>query len=541
MTCHQAALAYLEMGLHPIPCAPRSKRPLVKWQQYQTTAPTREDIDLWWAKEPDANVALVLGRGMFAVDLDGGADAERLLVEAGITLPPDAPRSRTASGFHVFLSSYNPVPDRVGLLTSENGHHAQVDIRGVGIVVAAPSIHPTGVPYEWDRPLDGTRPPAAPDGLLALIAQSGVSSSASAPRGRQTGTIVVGSWMLEALSGVEEGKRDATATKLAGFLLGKGLDADLTTTFLSATFARNCRPPFPEADLRKCVDSIARREGVAGHNPVAVAHHIDRVLQGFLRVIEEGAPPTVPTPFPLLNHKLNGGWSPGELIYLGARPGVGKTALGLHCARVAAKAGKGVLIVSREMTTVSLVRRMIAQEGRINASALKRADLNDLQLHELGLAVTRLSNLPIWLTDQVVTFEQLNVLMSEASRFGLVIVDYLQLLRAPAGIRERRHQVEHVSAGLKTLALEYRVPILCLSSLSRPADRDKPKQPGLADLRESGELEHDADVILMLHRPDANEPEVTCLIQKNREGEVGGVPLHFHAEFVSFSQIDTRL
>ena len=145
MTCHEAALAYVALGLHPIPCAPRSKRPLVKWQPYQTTAPTREQIDQWWGETPDANVALVLGRGMFAVDLDGGAAAEQLLRDAGITLPPDAPRARTARGVHVFLSSFNAVSDRVGLLVSQNGQKAQVDIRGVGIVIAPPALDGSSV------------------------------------------------------------------------------------------------------------------------------------------------------------------------------------------------------------------------------------------------------------------------------------------------------------------------------------------------------------------------------------------------------------
>src|SRR6266849_4792299 len=138
----EAARAYLAMGLHPIPCAPRSKRPIVEWKPYQETAPLADEVDEWWSRQPDANIALVLGRGAFAVDLDGGYDAEALLTNRGILLP-GAPRSRTAHGFHVFLSSQGPIPDRVALL-STNGKKPQVDIRGVGIVVVPPSIHPDG-------------------------------------------------------------------------------------------------------------------------------------------------------------------------------------------------------------------------------------------------------------------------------------------------------------------------------------------------------------------------------------------------------------
>jgi len=111
--------------------------------------------------------------------------------------------------------------------------------------------------------------------------------------------------------------------------------------------------------------------------------------------MQRGAPPTVPTPFPALNHWLNGGWSPGELIYLGARPAVGKTAFGLMCARHAAMtAKKSVLIVSREMPNVSLARRLVAQDGQIHAGALKRAELNDVQMRDLGASLERLSTSP---------------------------------------------------------------------------------------------------------------------------------------------------
>src|ERR1044071_5693209 len=168
MTCLEAAREYLCQGLHPIPCAPRSKRPLVEWKAYQEVAPLPDEVETWWSRWPDANVALVLGRGTFAVDLDGGREAESLLKAQGIYFPP-APRTKTASGFHVFFSAPGPVPDRVGLL-STGGKKPQVDIRAVRIVLAPPSVPPDGPIYEWQVPLSLPFP-AAPEGLLALIAQ----------------------------------------------------------------------------------------------------------------------------------------------------------------------------------------------------------------------------------------------------------------------------------------------------------------------------------------------------------------------------------
>src|SRR3990167_6017709 len=153
------AVRYRDFGLHPIPIEPRGKNPLIEWKKYQTEKPTDEDLDKWWPTGSSRNIGLVLGRGVFAVDLDGGKEAERLLNERGIILPEDAPRVRTGSGQHVFLRTDQPIPDCVALL-STNGQKPQVDIRGIGYVVAPPSIHPSGSQYEWLIPLDDGFPAA---------------------------------------------------------------------------------------------------------------------------------------------------------------------------------------------------------------------------------------------------------------------------------------------------------------------------------------------------------------------------------------------
>jgi len=145
MTTYEAAKRYLELGFHPIACLPREKKTWVEWKKFQTQAPTPKELSGWWGARPDANVALVFGRGTFAVDLDGDG-AEGLLEEKGIYLPDTAPRSKTGEGFHVLLSSDSPVPDCVGLLGTAGGPH--IDIRGVGYIVAPPSIHPY-----WQRGL----------------------------------------------------------------------------------------------------------------------------------------------------------------------------------------------------------------------------------------------------------------------------------------------------------------------------------------------------------------------------------------------------
>lgn len=535
-----AAQHYLTLGFHPIPCAPRDKRPLVSWKEFQTTMPTPEQLNDWWRRTPDANVALVLGRGRFAVDLDGGDDAEALLAEAGIALPPEAPRSRTGGGYHVFLSSYVPIPDRVGLLSTDGGK-PQVDIRGIGIVVAPPSIHPNGKTYEWIQPLV-EMPPRAPLALTDLIHRAAVPVTAATRDTKAAGNRF---WVADALRGVGEGQRDQMCTRLAGFFLTKGLDAETVTALLCESFAKACMPPFPPREVEKCVTSIARRQVVENDTPRSVLPtYISDALEAFQKALAAGPSPTLPTPFPTLNYFLNGGLGPGELVFLGARPGVGKTALGLEFARTAARqqTGGAVIVVSREMTNLALIRRLVAQDARIKASTLKRGTLNDQEKWSLHESVERLKSLPLWFADDVVSLEEIHEMalaIAAEVPIALLVVDYLQLVRAPKDVRERRHQVEAVSQGLKALTMQYKAPVLCLSSLSRGASDDREKPPTLSSLRESGELEHDADIILLLHRP-YKDARTTCQIAKNRDGRLGTVHLLFRSELVAFDEAATQ-
>jgi replicative DNA helicase len=185
---------------------------------------------------------------------------------------------------------------------------------------------------------------------------------------------------------------------------------------------------------------------------------------------------------------------------------------------------------------------MVSQEGGLRASALRSGRLSDEDKAEFTLTTQRLARLPIWLSDDAVSLAEVTGLVSgwsESSPLGLLVVDYLQLVRAPRDIRERRLQVEAVSQGLKTLALQAKIPVLCLSSLSRPPQETKDKRPGLSSLRESGELEHDADVVLLLHR-EYDKASTECIVAKNRDGRQGIVSLIFRPETVSFDEASPR-
>lgn len=181
-----AACSYQLMGYHVIPIAPGEKTPLVSWKEWQTIQPSIGQLAEWWHKTPDANIGLVLGKNSqselfpFAIDLDGGVETAKLLWEKDIYLPKEAPCSQTANGFHIFLSSPIPILDRIGILRSSeprnsftpkgNPRFAQVDIRGQGLIIAPPSLHPSGINYKWLEPLV-EKPPMASQQLLDLISK----------------------------------------------------------------------------------------------------------------------------------------------------------------------------------------------------------------------------------------------------------------------------------------------------------------------------------------------------------------------------------
>ncbi len=524
MNLYKAAKRYLELGFHPIACLPREKRTWVEWKKYQTVAPTEKELSGWWGIRPDANVALVFGRGTFAVDMDGEG-AENLLIEKGIIFPEDAPRSKTARGDHVLLSSDRPIPDCVGLLSDGNGNH--IDIRGVGYIVAPPSVHPTGAVYRWINPPTGQLP-KAPQALLDLITKAKPQPDVKHESD--------GNWVADALSsGSAEGARDHTCTRLAGYFIGLGVDAETTKTILCETFGRNCSPPFPAREVAKCVDSIDRR-----HKKPELkleAFPISTSLIEFCKEMDNPEEMRLRTHLNGLNSKLDGGFSKGELIYLAARAGVGKTALSLQFAYSAALDGATTLIVSHEMLVSALVRRIVAQNSSISASDIRRKQLGEMQRDAVMSAVTQLSGLPIWLTDRAYTFADIYNL-AEKMRTGpgldFLIIDYLQRITGQSK-SDRRLQIEQISNSLKSLAQEFRIPVLCLSAVSRPA-KGQSLKPTMESLRESGALEHDADIIILLDR-GVKEIETTLLVAKNRDGATGIIDLEFTAPLLSFQEV----
>lgn len=261
----------------------------------------------------------------------------------------------------------------------------------------------------------------------------------------------------------------------------------------------------------------------------------------------------VPTGFNGLDNLLSG-LQKSELIVLGARPSLGKTALALDIARhAAAKAGVTVGIFSFEMSREQVIDRFIAAESQVPLwKILTGRVTDDAEFQMIQAALDRLSDAPVFIDDT----PSLNVMQmrSMARRLqvehglGLLIVDYLQLIKPRVNFESMVQQVTEISHGLKALARELKVPVLAVSQLSRAVDQRDHKMPRLSDLRESGSIEQDADVVLFIYRKDRDvldvpeeEQNVALInIAKHRNGPLGSTTLKFDAERVSFRSIEKR-
>lgn len=261
----------------------------------------------------------------------------------------------------------------------------------------------------------------------------------------------------------------------------------------------------------------------------------------------------VPTGFKDLDNIL-AGLQKSDLFILAARPSMGKTALALNLAHnVAIKAGVPALIFSLEMSKEQLVDRLLAMESGVDAWALRTGNLNDADFEKIGHAMGSLSEAQIYIDDTPgITVSDLRTKARREAHqrpLGLIIVDYLQLMSGGGrygGEGNRVQEISEISRGLKGIARELNVPLLALSQLSRSVESRSPQIPQLADLRESGSIEQDADVVAFLYReeyyrPDTDRKNITdVFIKKHRNGPTGAVELYFDREHQRFRSLDKR-
>ena len=254
--------------------------------------------------------------------------------------------------------------------------------------------------------------------------------------------------------------------------------------------------------------------------------------------------------------RLTAGWQRGDLHIIAARPSVGKTAFALHLALAAGRAGKQVLVNSLEMQGERLGDRWLcAQAASLDAGHLKSGQLSADEQQQALEAARQLSCLPVYVDDNPkASMDHIRssaLLQKSKGHCDLLIIDYLQLMTAGADMRGNREQeVSLISRQLKIIAKELSIPVMALSQLNRGVESRPDKKPMLSDLRESGSIEQDADMVMFIHRPEKygitvdNEGNsllgiATIIIAKHRSGAVGEVNLRFRAELTQFCDLDT--
>ena len=259
----------------------------------------------------------------------------------------------------------------------------------------------------------------------------------------------------------------------------------------------------------------------------------------------------VPTNFRDLDNML-AGLQKSDLIILAARPSMGKSTFAMNIAHnVAMKSKQSVLVFSLEMSKEQLVDRLLAAEAGVDAWNIRTGNLSDHDFEKLGQAMGSLSEAPIFIDDTpgISVLEMRTKARREQHQrpLGLIIVDYLQLMTGSSSSGDNRVQeISEISRGLKGIARELNVPIIALSQLSRSVENRSPQIPQLSDLRESGSIEQDADVVMFLYREDYYNPETDrqhitdVLIKKHRNGPTGGVEMYFHPELLQFRTMEQR-
>ena len=312
---------------------------------------------------------------------------------------------------------------------------------------------------------------------------------------------------------------------------------------------------FEEEDVNELLDSaeknilnVVRARSVGDFVPIS---EILKRAQAKLEELAKNkrAITGIETGFPDFD-KITTGLQGGEMIILAARPGMGKTALALNMANYAAMhTKKAVAIFNLEMSADMLINRMISSTGQIDAYKLQTGNMQEKDWKRYNEALSQLANTNIYIEDNAgVTAQEIRAkcrrLASSENGLGLVVIDYLQLVSSGSRrIESRQVEVSEISRSLKTMALELDVPVIALSQLSRSAEKRESNQPMLADLRESGSLEQDADMVLFINRKDYYEKAkdfnqkivpAELIIAKHRKGGLGTVNLLFELNMSSF-------
>ena len=262
----------------------------------------------------------------------------------------------------------------------------------------------------------------------------------------------------------------------------------------------------------------------------------------FTRMEQEGTISGIPTGFSGLD-EVTSGFQPAELIILAARPSMGKTALVCNFALAVGAAKQGTLVFSLEQSKLELAERLLCIQSRVSGHKLRQGNLEEVEQHALMEGANQLREYPLFIDDVPGrTMSQIAALSRRIKRhfgLGLVIIDYLQLIESEERNIPREQQVASITRRLKFLAKDLSIPVIALAQLNRGVEQREDKRPKLADLRESGSIEQDADIVMFLHRPEAYDPsdrpgEADLIVAKNRSGPIGTVELVWLRDMLKF-------
>lgn len=299
-------------------------------------------------------------------------------------------------------------------------------------------------------------------------------------------------------------------------------------------------------EAQAVIFSLAERRGGGSDDPESIGVLLPGVVDDVQARFDRGGAITgLSTGFDDLDAKTCG-LNPGDLVVVAGRPSMGKTAFALNVAEhVAVNEGKPALVFSMEMGKKQLSERSIASIGRVSMNALRSGRMSDDEWSRMSFAIGKLFKAPLLIDDApALTVAQMR---SRARRIAkkhglsLVVVDYIQLATGEGQSREQ--EVSSISRGLKALAKEFNCPVIALSQLNRKVDERPNKRPLMSDLRDSGAIEQDADLILMMYRDEYYHPETTdkgiaeIIVAKQRMGETGIIPVLFRGEFSRFENL----
>lgn len=325
------------------------------------------------------------------------------------------------------------------------------------------------------------------------------------------------------------------------------------TKFLQRTLIESCTESLREAyhgqdDIDEILMKAERRifnisEEQENIDQIGISSILEEAFERiFERMDQEGTISGLHTGFHGLDN-FTSGFQPTELIVLAARPSMGKTALVCNHALAVAQANASVLLFSLEQSKVELAERLLCIQAKVSGHKLRQGDLDEFEQATLMEASNELRELPIFIDDTAGrTMTQIAAVARRTKRrygLGIVIIDYLQLIESEDSNTPREQQISSITRRLKFLAKDLRIPVIALAQLNRGVEQREDKRPRLSDLRESGAIEQDADIVMFLHRPEAYDPEdrpgeADLIVAKNRHGPIGTVDLVWLREMLRF-------